>query len=313
MRRRGTSIHLLAYLPDPADADLVAELERARRQPRHPARPDGRADGGRRHPRHGGVGARRGRGGATAGAAAHRRRAGRPPGSSPTATRRSREWLGNDSPYYVSHYAPDPVRAVELVRAAGGVPVIAHPWSRHAGARGERRAASRSWPPPGSPGSRSTTATTARMPCATSARLARSLGLLATGSSDYHGTGKLNRLGENTTDPDGAGGDRGAGDAADVPWWSRERCDLKLFVVGFVTLLVIMDPPGAIPIFLALTASLTQKQQVGRRPAGLAGGARGDRVVRGVRPADPRLPAHLAAGAAGRRWPAAAARRAASC
>ena len=31
--------------------------------------------------------------------------------------------------------------------------------------------------------------------------LARSLGLLVTGSSDYHGEGKLNRLGENTTAP----------------------------------------------------------------------------------------------------------------
>ena len=30
----------------------------------------------------------------------------------------------------------------------------------------------------------------------------------------------------------------------------------------FVTLLVIMDPPGALPIFLALTGSLTQKQKV---------------------------------------------------
>ena len=34
------------------------------------------------------------------------------------------------------------------------------------------------------------------------ADLARSLGLLATGSSDYHGTGKLQGLGENTTDPE---------------------------------------------------------------------------------------------------------------
>jgi predicted metal-dependent phosphoesterase TrpH len=40
-----------------------------------------------------------------------------------------RLWLGSDSPYYVAHYAPDPVRAVKVVRAAGGVPVIAHPWS----------------------------------------------------------------------------------------------------------------------------------------------------------------------------------------
>jgi hypothetical protein len=32
-------------------------------------------------------------------------------------------------------------------------------------------------------------------------RVARRYGLLTTGSSDYHGAGKPNRLGENTTDP----------------------------------------------------------------------------------------------------------------
>jgi hypothetical protein len=31
--------------------------------------------------------------------------------------------------------------------------------------------------------------------------MARSLDLFVTGSSDYHGAGKPNRLGENTTDP----------------------------------------------------------------------------------------------------------------
>ena len=31
-------------------------------------------------------------------------------------------------------------------------------------------------------------------------KLARSLGLFVTGSSDYHGTGKPNRLGEHTTE-----------------------------------------------------------------------------------------------------------------
>jgi hypothetical protein len=33
-------------------------------------------------------------------------------------------------------------------------------------------------------------------------RVSRSLDLVMTGSSDYHGIGKLNALGENTTDPD---------------------------------------------------------------------------------------------------------------
>lgn len=38
--------------------------------------------------------------------------------------------------------------------------------------------------------------------------------------------------------------------------------DPHVFVSMFVTLLVIMDPPGALPIFLALTGSLTNQQKV---------------------------------------------------
>jgi multiple antibiotic resistance protein len=38
--------------------------------------------------------------------------------------------------------------------------------------------------------------------------------------------------------------------------------DAQTFGSVFVTLLVIMDPPGALPIFLALTGSLTHKQKV---------------------------------------------------
>jgi multiple antibiotic resistance protein len=38
--------------------------------------------------------------------------------------------------------------------------------------------------------------------------------------------------------------------------------DPDAFLSMFVTLLVIMDPPGALPIFLALTGSLTQRQKV---------------------------------------------------
>ena len=42
----------------------------------------------------------------------------------------------------------------------------------------------------------------------------------------------------------------------------NEVINVQTFGSVFVTLLVIMDPPGALPIFLALTASLTQKQKV---------------------------------------------------
>jgi multiple antibiotic resistance protein len=38
--------------------------------------------------------------------------------------------------------------------------------------------------------------------------------------------------------------------------------DVQLFNSVIVTLLVIMNPPGAVPIFLALTGSLTHRQRV---------------------------------------------------
>lgn len=106
--------------------------------------------------------------------------------------------LHNDSRFYVSHAAPTPVEAIRLIRRAGGVAVIAHPFASHrgqilkpedfsdlvaAGLNGievdhrdqnpDERAMLRN--------------------------IARELDLVVTGSSDYHGTGKLNSLAENHT------------------------------------------------------------------------------------------------------------------
>jgi 3',5'-nucleoside bisphosphate phosphatase len=39
----------------------------------------------------------------------------------------SPEWIGTGGRAHVTRYAPDPARAVGLVRAAGGVTVLAHP------------------------------------------------------------------------------------------------------------------------------------------------------------------------------------------
>jgi predicted metal-dependent phosphoesterase TrpH len=110
-------------------------------------------------------------------------------------------YLHNNSRYYVSHYAPDPVRAVELVRAAGGVAVMAHPF---AGRRGRivddgviRRMAGA-----GLAGLEVFHRDHDEAERGHGLRLAAELDLLVTGSSDYHGTGKLNQLGENTTAPD---------------------------------------------------------------------------------------------------------------
>lgn len=106
--------------------------------------------------------------------------------------------LNNESPFYVSHTAPTPAEAIALIRRAGGVAVIAHPFASHRGQilkaedfselvevglngievdhrdqNPDERAMLRS--------------------------IAKELDLVVTGSSDYHGTGKLNSLAENHT------------------------------------------------------------------------------------------------------------------
>jgi 3',5'-nucleoside bisphosphate phosphatase len=197
--RRHQSIHLLAYLPDPSHPGLVAELARAResrdtRLDRMVGKMaadgiDVTVDSVRAEV---GAGATAGRPHiadalVTAGIVAHRDEA-------------FRRFLGNDSPYYVSHYAPDPVRAVELVRAAGGVPVVAHAWSATRG-RVVADSLIEELVSAGLLGlevhHRDHTPDAVRH----LTDLARALDLLATGSSDYHGDGKLNRLGEHTTAP----------------------------------------------------------------------------------------------------------------
>ena len=111
------------------------------------------------------------------------------------------------SPYYVGHYAPEVTEAITLVRDAGGVPVVAH---ARAGRRG-RLGADRPVEPmvtdddlaafaeAGLAGLEVDHRDHSETDRAQLRSLAADLGLLATGSSDFHGTGKSNRLGENRT------------------------------------------------------------------------------------------------------------------
>ncbi|GAB3616643.1 PHP domain-containing protein [Okibacterium endophyticum] len=100
--------------------------------------------------------------------------------------------------YYLPHYAPEPLRAVQLVVAAGGVPVIAHPATRGRGTVVDEVYLSK-MAGAGLFGleveHRENTADGKRR----LRELAEKFGLAITGSSDYHGEGKPNRLGENTT------------------------------------------------------------------------------------------------------------------
>lgn len=105
------------------------------------------------------------------------------------------------SRYFVAHYAPDPARAVELIRNAGGVPVFAHPVASSRG-RVVGEATFREMIDAGLMGVEVDHRDNPDQGRAWLRRLAEENSLLITGSSDYHGTGKPNRLGECTTAPE---------------------------------------------------------------------------------------------------------------
>ena len=109
--------------------------------------------------------------------------------------------LSNSGPYHVGHYAIDPVRAVTLVRAAGGVPVMAHPFADVRG-RVVDDAVIEEMIDAGLLGLEAHHRDHTPEQVRHARDLARTHDLLVTGSSDYHGDGKPNRLGENTTEPD---------------------------------------------------------------------------------------------------------------
>lgn len=109
-------------------------------------------------------------------------------------------YLHDGSPYYATHYTVDAVQAVRLVRAAGGVPVFAHPFATRRGRTVpdsliEEMAAA------GLAGVEVHHRDHSPAERAHGLDVARSLGLFVTGSSDYHGSGKPNQLAENTTEP----------------------------------------------------------------------------------------------------------------
>jgi predicted metal-dependent phosphoesterase TrpH len=194
-----SSVHLLAYLFDPSDAKLVAETARIREARLLRAEEMVQRIGrdyalawddvvAQTNP------------GATVGRP-HIADALVARGHAPNRSAAFAGILHWRAGYYQPHYAPDPLTGIELVVAAGGVPVIAHP------------------------------ATVSRADLALEDEMARYVdaglfgleidhrentaegrehlldlasqyGLALTGSSDYHGEGKPNRLGENTTAPE---------------------------------------------------------------------------------------------------------------
>ncbi|MQA88432.1 MAG: PHP domain-containing protein [Streptosporangiales bacterium] len=192
----GSSVHLLGYLFDPDEPELAAELERIRgdraRRGREMVdrlvrlgvpvswaqvqRIAGRAAVGRPHIAQAMV------------------EAGAVPGVADAFTT---EWIAAGGRAYVGRYGPAPDRAIRLVRRAGGVTVLAHPYAERGHVLGDdvlARLAEAGLDgvevdhPDHEPADR------------TRLRgLARELGLVPTGCSDDHGALTGHRLGCDTT------------------------------------------------------------------------------------------------------------------
>ncbi len=193
------SVHLLAYLFDPGNGGIIAETARIRESRLHRAENIVQRLSADYDIQWADVLAQTSRG-ATVGRP-HIADALVAKGHVPNRSAAFASILHPRSGYYEPHYAPDPLTAVRLVRAAGGVPVLAHP-----GTRG-----------------RDAVVPEDRLKALVDAglfgleihhrentdsgkerlyELAESYGLVVTGSSDYHGEGKPNRLAENTTEPE---------------------------------------------------------------------------------------------------------------
>lgn len=198
-RHHGVSIHLLAYWPDPSNEHIVAMLAKTR---------DARIDRAREIVRRVGanypltwddVVARSGAADTV----------GRPHiadalvdrGVFATRDDAFAGVLAGNSAYYVPHYAPEVIDAVRTFRSTGAVPVFAHP-----GADGRGRvvptAVIEQMADAGLVGLEVDHRDHSEAQRDRLGRLAAKLGLVHTGASDYHGTGKLNRLGENVTTPE---------------------------------------------------------------------------------------------------------------
>ncbi len=113
----------------------------------------------------------------------------------------TQDWLADGGRAHVEKHESDPFEALRLIKGAGGVAVFAHPLAVKRGqcvpesAIGELAAAGLDGIEVDHMDHDEDTRTRLR-------GLAADLGLLTTGSSDYHGSRKTCRLGEYTTDPE---------------------------------------------------------------------------------------------------------------
>ncbi|WP_194815291.1 PHP domain-containing protein [Nocardia sp. XZ_19_385] len=190
-------VHLLAYLFDPADSSFAEERERLRaeRVDRLRAMAERMAADGLPIDPDAVL--------ASAGASAgrpHLARALVNAGVVPTVDAAFTDLLAPHGRYYAEKADTPLRRAVEMIAAAGGVSVLAHARARK---RGRMLALDdiRDLTTRGLGGLEIDHPDHSAADRAVLSDLAAELGLLSTGSSDYHGANKTIRLGEFTTDP----------------------------------------------------------------------------------------------------------------
>ena len=194
--RDGISLHLLAYLFDPEDDALTAKLREMR---------ESRVGRGERMARlleAAGTGVTWARVRELAGGTV-----GRPHVAQALMEQGhvasvgeafSADWIGADGPYYVAKMELDVLDAVRLVTGAGGVAVFAHPGASKRG-RTVSDDVIREMAAAGLAGLEVDHVDHDEATREHLAGLAADLGLLTTGSSDFHGENKTVRLGEHTT------------------------------------------------------------------------------------------------------------------
>lgn len=194
------SVHLLAYLFDPAAEVIVGEHVRLRDERRarlhamaarmaadgFPLDPDGLLDG---VPPTAQVGR------------PHLARALVSAGVVDSVDEAFRRFLNFGGPYYLDRADTDVRKAIRMIRAAGGVAVLAHPAARRRGPVIELPVIAE-LAAEGLAGVEVDHPDHAGDDRAALRHVAVMLGLIVTGSSDYHGTNKTVSLGQETTHPE---------------------------------------------------------------------------------------------------------------
>jgi predicted metal-dependent phosphoesterase TrpH len=111
------------------------------------------------------------------------------------------ELLSHSSPYYLPKQDMPVLEAIAMIRQAGGVPVIAHPWARKRGKVVDEETLGR-LVSAGMMGIEVDHTDHAEADRSRLRDIAAELGVFTTGSSDYHGMNKSVRLGIEHTSPE---------------------------------------------------------------------------------------------------------------